>query len=112
MLYNSVLFSIHENFAFVYYTVSPVIAYTNPYLDVVEGSEVDLSCVIIQGNPSPTVHWQKNSKVRNSVINRSLSLGLKHCIHAYSNECFLLAFSAEKQEHLFVIALKYKNLYS
>ncbi|XP_062570988.1 hemicentin-1-like isoform X1 [Saccostrea cucullata] len=46
--------------------VSPVIAYTNPYLDVVEGSEVDLSCVVIQGNPSPTVHWQKGSKVLES----------------------------------------------
>ncbi|XP_048772936.2 hemicentin-1-like isoform X2 [Ostrea edulis] len=58
-------FGMQEVSAFLSITgiVSPVIAYTNPYLDVVEGSEVDLSCVIIQGNPSPTVHWQKDSKV-------------------------------------------------
>lgn len=48
---------------FVTSTVSPVIAYTNPYLDVVEGSDVDLSCVVVQGNPTPTIHWQKGAKV-------------------------------------------------
>ena len=52
--------------------VSPVIAYTNPYLDVVEGSDVDLSCVVVQGNPIPTVHWQKGSKVGNSQLTWSL----------------------------------------
>lgn len=53
---------------FVASTVSPVIAYTNPYLDVVEGSDVDLSCVVVQGNPTPTIHWQKGAKV-NSIEN-------------------------------------------
>lgn len=48
---------------FVTSTVSPVIAYTNPYLDVVEGSDVDLNCVVVQGNPTPTIHWQKGGKV-------------------------------------------------
>lgn len=53
---------------FVTSTVSPVIAYTNPYLDVVEGSDVDLSCVVVQGNPTPTIHWQKGAKV-NTLVN-------------------------------------------
>nr|XP_022322237.1 hemicentin-1-like isoform X1 [Crassostrea virginica] len=58
-------FGVQEASAFLSITgiVSPVIAYTNPYLDVVEGSDVALSCVVVQGNPTPTVHWQKGSKV-------------------------------------------------
>ncbi|XP_076093735.1 hemicentin-1-like isoform X1 [Mytilus galloprovincialis] len=35
----------------------PVIAYTVPYIDVIKGKNVTLDCVLVQGNPKPTVHW-------------------------------------------------------
>lgn len=42
---------------FVFYSVRPVIAYTVPYIDVIKGKNVTLDCVLVQGNPKPTVHW-------------------------------------------------------
>jgi hypothetical protein len=39
------------------FTVRPVIAYTVPYIEIITGKNVSLSCVLIQGNPKPIVHW-------------------------------------------------------
>lgn len=48
---------------FVIFIVSLVIVYINFYLDVVEGLDVDLSCVVVQGNFIFIIYWQKGVKV-------------------------------------------------
>ncbi|KAK3087485.1 hypothetical protein FSP39_006555 [Pinctada imbricata] len=58
-------FGMEESSAFLTVTgiVKPLIAYTNPFVNVKEGGNVTLSCVILQGNPTPSVQWQRRNKV-------------------------------------------------
>ena len=41
------------------YLVRPLIAYSNPNIDVIQGRSVQLSCIVLLGNPQPTVTWLK-----------------------------------------------------
>ena len=37
----------------------PLIAYSNPNIDVIQGRSVQLSCIVLLGNPQPKVMWFK-----------------------------------------------------
>lgn len=39
--------------------VRPLIAYSDPNIDVIQGRSVQLSCVVLLGNPRPEVRWYK-----------------------------------------------------
>lgn len=41
----------------------PLIAYTNPFIEVIEGNDAQLQCVVLMGNPQPTLRWVKGGKV-------------------------------------------------
>ncbi|CAH1786157.1 unnamed protein product, partial [Owenia fusiformis] len=43
--------------------VRPVIAYTNPYYEAIESRTVQLSCLVLLGNPRPKVMWLKHGEV-------------------------------------------------
>jgi hypothetical protein len=38
-------------------SVRPLIAYSNPNIDVIQGRSVQLSCIVLLGNPQPKVMW-------------------------------------------------------
>ena len=40
-------------------SVRPLIAYTNPQMETIVGRTVRLTCVILMGNPRPTITWLK-----------------------------------------------------
>jgi hypothetical protein len=40
--------------------VSPVLAQTPVEMDLIEGNDLILSCIILMGNPKPTTKWYKN----------------------------------------------------
>lgn len=55
-------------------SVPPVIAAANPFIVVDEGDNVDLSCVVLDGKPKPSVAWLKNGQVlseTNHIIRQS-----------------------------------------
>jgi len=39
--------------------VKPLIAYASPSVEALEGRDVTLMCVVLLGNPPPTVTWYK-----------------------------------------------------
>jgi len=43
----------------VLFTVKPLIAYTSPNIETLEGREVKLMCIVLLGNPTPRVTWYK-----------------------------------------------------
>ncbi|XP_060069782.1 hemicentin-1-like [Ylistrum balloti] len=43
--------------------VRPVIAFTNPFIEVIEGSDVELNCMLLRGNPKPILNWIKDGMV-------------------------------------------------
>lgn len=38
----------------------PLIAYTNPYVKVVEGESAELECVVLLGKPKPRLSWLRD----------------------------------------------------
>ena len=40
-------------------TVKPLIAYSSPNVDAIVGRDVKLTCVVLQGNPTPRIAWTK-----------------------------------------------------
>ncbi|CAG5129711.1 unnamed protein product, partial [Candidula unifasciata] len=58
-------FGIDEIAAYVSVTgiVRPLIAYTNPYVKVVEGEMAELECVVLLGKPKPRLSWLRNGKL-------------------------------------------------
>ncbi|OWF52578.1 Hemicentin-1 [Mizuhopecten yessoensis] len=43
--------------------VRPVIAFTNPFIEVIKGNDVELNCVLLRGNPKPVLNWIKDGMV-------------------------------------------------
>lgn len=39
--------------------VKPVIAYTSPNIETIEGRDVKLTCIVLLGNPTPKITWFK-----------------------------------------------------
>ena len=39
--------------------MKPLIAYTSPNVETLEGRDVTLMCVVLLGNPPPTITWYK-----------------------------------------------------
>lgn len=39
--------------------MKPLIAYTSPSVETLEGRDVTLMCVVLLGNPPPTITWYK-----------------------------------------------------
>jgi len=40
-------------------TVKPVIAYSSPRVESITGRDVNLTCVVLAGNPAPTIVWTR-----------------------------------------------------
>lgn len=40
-------------------SVKPLIAYTSPNIEIIEGRDVKLICVVLLGNPTPKITWYK-----------------------------------------------------
>lgn len=40
-------------------SVKPVIAYTSPNIETIEGRDVKLTCIVLLGNPTPKITWFK-----------------------------------------------------
>ncbi|CAL1547239.1 unnamed protein product, partial [Lymnaea stagnalis] len=43
--------------------VRPLIAYTYPYVKVVEGESAELECIVLLGKPKPKLSWLRNGKL-------------------------------------------------
>lgn len=42
------------------FLVSPVLAPTLTEMDLIEGNDLIISCIVLMGNPKPTTKWYKN----------------------------------------------------
>ena len=60
-------------------SVKPLIAYTNPFINAQEGSDVDLNCMVLQGFPVPSVQWQRNKQVLSVCLSVCPSVCLSIC---------------------------------
>ena len=51
----------------IFLPVRPLLAYTNPQVETIAGRTVRLSCIVLLGNPRPTITWIKmGQKVESS----------------------------------------------
>ncbi|XP_012942941.1 hemicentin-1 [Aplysia californica] len=58
-------FGVADSSAYVSVTgiVRPLIAYTYPYVKVVEGETAELECIVLLGKPKPKLSWLRNGKI-------------------------------------------------